>query len=81
MRQPGSFTDAAPFSLIASMNFGMSAGLMSRNTALMKRPPACAAASQAQSCNSAAPASTSAPWKEPKDRIPVAVSRARSFLC
>jgi hypothetical protein len=60
VRQPGSFTDAAPFSLIASMNFGMSAGLISRKTALMKRPPACAATSRAESCNSAAPASTSA---------------------
>src|SRR5262245_8967026 len=60
VRQPGSFTVAAPFSLIASMYFGMSVGLMSRSTALTNRPPDWATASRADSCSSETPASNAA---------------------
>src|SRR5262249_48902562 len=43
-RQPGSFTAAAPSSLIAVMNLSISAGMMSNSTTRMWRGPDCAVA-------------------------------------
>ena len=44
-RQPGSFTDAAPFSLSAARKLSTWPGTMSYSTALMRSGPDCAAAS------------------------------------
>src|SRR5712675_1830694 len=54
-RQPGSVTEAAPFSLMAAMNFSISAGTMSRSTALTKTADCATARGAGASSTIAAP--------------------------